>query len=160
MEPTPFLTTTLRGRFARWARAHKPAAPVRVHVLLAALTWTLVGTGLAVAGARWCLDANGAAAVLLLGGGAAAGLAKGRFLLAPLAQRNGGRLASRGDGYCLGGFQTARSWALVAGMMGAGVLLRHSGLPRPALGLLYSAVGAALLVGSVPLWRRVRTPGG
>jgi len=41
-------------------------------------------------------------------------------------------------------------------MMGAGYVLRHSGVPRPALGVLYVAIGTALLLGSTPLWQALR----
>lgn len=143
-----------RARLLRWAHAHKPASSALLQLRLAALTWTLVGTGLALAGINWSLGWHGVTAAALLGAAAAAGLAKGKLLLARVAHRNGERLASRGDGYCVGGYQSSGGWLLVAGMMALGMVLRASPLPRPWLGLLYAAIGTALLVGSVPLWRR------
>ena len=56
------------------------------------------------------------------------------------------RIERRGDGRCIGGFLSLRTWALVALMMVAGRTLRHSFVPAVIIGLAYAAVGTALLV--------------
>ena len=43
-----------------WLSTHKPAASARNHVLLAALTWTLVGLGLLSAGTFWAFTRGAA----------------------------------------------------------------------------------------------------
>jgi len=136
--------------------AFKPAAPARVHVLLAAAMWTVVGAALAFAGGRWLLRAGLphvapaiALAVLL-------GALKGRFVLQRTAARTVARIRARGDGRCLGGFLSLRSWALVAVMATAGAILRRGLLPRAPLGFIYLAVGTALLLASAHLWRAWR----
>ena len=80
-----------------------------------------------------------------------------------MAERNAARIIARGDGRCLGGFLSLKTWLLVVLMMTSGIILRRSAVPRPVLGVLYSAVGTALLVGCVTLWKafgRLRRPGG
>ena len=84
---------------------------------------------------------------------AAAGWAKGRFVLARAAGRVIERIRTRGDGRCIGGFLSLRTWALVALMMVAGRTLRHSFVPAVIVGLAYAAVGTALLVAARRLWQ-------
>ena len=58
------------------------------------------------------------------------------------------RIKERGDGRCIGGFLSIKSWLLVLLMMAGGRLLRGSGVPMSWIGFLYVAVGVALVVGS------------
>lgn len=141
--------TRLTGWLERW----KPAAGVRAHLFSAALLWTAVGSGLSAAGIAWCFGSALPWALILAAGGVAAGLAKGRYVLRTMAERNAVRIVARGDGRCLGGFLSLKTWLLVVLMMTSGIILRRSAVPRPVLGVLYSAVGTALLVASVVLWR-------
>lgn len=150
--------TRLTGWLERW----KPAAGVRTHLFSAALLWTAVGSALSVAGIAWCFGPALPWPLVLAGAGVAAGLVKGRYVLRTMAERNAARIVARGDGRCLGGFLSLKTWLLVVLMMTSGIILRRSALPRPVLGVLYSAVGTALLVGSAVLWRafgRPRRPG-
>jgi len=137
----------------------KPGVGSRARLLLAGLIWSLVGAGISVAGLRWMLTARwtwwlpGTAVALLLG------LAKGHLFLVPNARANAERILAAGEHRCIGGTVTWPAWGLVAIMILAGVLLRHSALPRPWLGLAYLAVGSALLRGSLVTWgywRRAR----
>ena len=140
-------------RLAGWLERWKPAAGVRTHLFSAALLWTVVGLGLTAAGFAWCFGSALPWALVLAGVGVAAGLVKGRYVLRTMAERNAARIIARGDGRCLGGFLSLKTWLLVVLMMTSGIILRRSAVPRPVLGVLYSAVGTALLVGSATLWR-------
>ena len=147
---------------SNWAERWKPAAGARTHLLAAALLWTAVGAGLSGAGIVWCFSARRPWIPLVLGVGI--GVLKGIFIIARVAARNARRIIARGDGKCLGGFLSIKTWLLVAAMMGSGMVLRRSGIPRPVLGVIYAAVGTALLAGSLSLWKaraatRAETPG-
>lgn len=138
----------------------------RSRILGAALVWTAVGAVLASAGSVWTVDATPTSpeAALVLVVATAAGVAKGRFLLAPRARANVARiLAARESDGALTLFSPA-AWAFAAGMMALGWILRRSGLPGVALGGTYAAVGAALVVGAIPSWsawwRMGTVPGG
>jgi hypothetical protein len=135
----------------RW----KPAVGVRTQLTAASVLWTCVGLGLGTAGVVWCLATGEPWMLVALG--VAIGLAKAWFIIRPVALRNAARIIERGDGKCLGGFLSWKSWAFVGAMMGVGFVLRHSPLPRSVLGVLYVAIGAALLAGALPLWRSALT---
>ncbi len=137
-----------------WRERFKPAASMRTQVLLAAVLWTLAGSGLSIAGSAWTLAAvHGATVALVFLFALAVGWAKGNFVLSRTARRTLSRIEERGDGRCLGGFLSWGSWALVVVMILLGRTLRHSGLPAVVLGPLYVAIGIALLTGSTTFWQ-------
>ena len=136
-----------------WLDAHKPSASARWHLLLAALMWTVVGGLLLFFGVRWVSGQPGAHAWLILLVAMTVGLLKARFVLHRTAARMIERIRTRGDGRCLGGFLSLRTWGFVVVMIGAGRLLRGGSLPRTVAGFVYVAVGVALLVASYRLWR-------
>ena len=144
----------LRAFLERW----KPRATARAQLRAAALLWTVVGLALGAAGVRWCLSAPSWWKELLVGAGVLLGLLKGLRFITPVAHRNIARLIERGDGHCIGGFLSWRSWLFVLAMMTLGIVLRRSPTPRPALGVVYTAIGLALLTGSFPLWRARPAP--
>jgi hypothetical protein len=140
-----------------WLEACTPAASRRTHLLLAACMWSAVGLMLLFFGTRWLVDQ--AWELVLLPVALAAGAAKSHFVLDRAARRNVERILGRGDGRCVFGFLSLKSWALVAVMMVAGRLLRGSHLSRTLLGLLYAAIGTALLLSSRHVWRSRRELG-
>ncbi len=140
-----------------WAETHKPAASARTHLVAAASLWTVVGCGLLVVGLHWLTPTAGLGAALLVVAAVGAGALKGRFVMRRAADRIAGRIRARGDGRCLGGFLSLRTWGFVAVMMLAGRFLRHSPAPRLIIGFIYTAVGVALLLGAGRLWGQRRT---
>jgi len=139
-----------------FAQRWKPAARARTQVLLAALLWTGVGIGLTTAGVHWSLLAPALWPAAILAVALPIGLLKGRYALTRTAGKIAARIALRGDGTCLGGFLSWQTWLFVFAMMGMGAALRRSDLPRAFLGLVYTAVGVALLWGSRVFWAQWR----
>ncbi len=135
-----------------WTDRLKPAAPARVHLLLAALMWSTVGGVLLVLGSVWTLQVRTPLTVLLLVVAGAGGLLKARFVLEPVAGHTVERIEARGDGRCVGGFLSPRSWAMVAAMMVIGRFLRGGVFSIHVVGLVYVLVGTALVVASRVLW--------
>ncbi len=139
-----------------WVERYKPAAAVRAHLVLAGLMWTVVGAALVGFGGRWLWQLPTPLAPWLAMLAVAIGIFKSRFVLDRAARRMVDRILEHGDGRCLGGFLSLRSWALVVVMAGGGRLLRGSHLARGLLGFLYLAVGTALLLSSRVAWRAWR----
>jgi len=142
-----------------WIESHKPAAAARVHLFLAGLMWSLVGTALVGFGGRWLWQSSNSGGWWMAGLAVLIGALKARFVLDRAALRIVDRIRVRGDGRCLGGFLSLESWALVVAMAGAGRLLRGSHVARGLLGLLYIAVGTGLLISSRVAWRAWRSSG-
>jgi hypothetical protein len=135
-----------------WLEAHKPAGSVGAHLLLAALMWSVVGAALLVFGVLWELEGQGRFGVLLVAGAVMMGLLKAWFALDRAAGRIVERIRTRGDGKCVGGFLSLRTWGLVAIMAGAGRLLRGGLIPTVIVGFAYAAIGTALVVAARRLW--------
>jgi hypothetical protein len=130
----------------------KPVASRRKLLLLAAMTWAVVGLVLGTTGARWLLTLHASSPALLIGAAVAAGVIKSHLALRPAARRVIRRIEERGEGRCAGGFFSWSTWLLVLAMIALGQLLRHSPMPRWALGAIYLAVGVALITASRHLW--------
>jgi len=146
-----------------WLEVHKPSGSAKLHLLLAALMWSVVGAVLLVFGALWVLGGQSRWAVPLVAGAVAGGLLKARFVLDRAAGRVVARIRARGDGRCIGGFLSLRTWGLVLVMAGAGRLLRGGVVPTLVVGFVYVAIGTALVVAARCLWQawyRERALGG
>jgi hypothetical protein len=137
---------------SEWQEAYKPAAPARLHLLLAAGMWTVVGALLLFFGTRWLLAGTRSHALLWLALGIVGGGLKGHFALKRSARSMIARIRKRGDGRCIGGFLSWRSWLLVALMATAGRVLRGGLLPEGIVGFIYALVGTALLLATGQLW--------
>lgn len=137
-------------RTPKWIERWKPAAGVRTQLLAAAMLWTLVGAGLISAGAIWCFESR--RSLFLFLGGLVIGVLKGLWIIRKMARRNVQRIIARGEGKCLGGFLSPNTWILVLAMMSGGIFLRHSSISHAVLGVIYTAVGTALLTGCLQLW--------
>jgi hypothetical protein len=137
-----------------WYRL-EPAVPRRALYVAAALAWELAGLILAVRAAAW-LRGLGPAALAYAAPALLAGWAKGRWIFGQVAAKNIARieaLSPHKPRICIFAFQALESYLLVLAMIGAGVLLRLSPLPRPFLAAVYLAIGFGLLLGSFRYWR-------
>jgi len=136
----------------------KPAAPAGVHLLLASLLWTAVGAALLSFGVKWVFEGDRTLVKWLLLPMGALGLAKAHFILTRSAARMSSRIRERGDGKCIGGFLSWKTWLLVLFMMAGGRLLRSEfvPIPKPWVGLIYAGVGLSLITASIHLWRALK----
>jgi hypothetical protein len=85
-----------------------------------------------------------------------AGTLKSLFFLDNTARKGVHRILEMADGTCLGAVYSIRTWLLVLVMMGSGMVLRQSTLPRELLGGLYVAIGWALFYSSRHAWQAWR----
>jgi hypothetical protein len=143
----------------------KPGGSRQVRLFLAAAAWTAVGLGLLIAGTWWSLWSDSSLHPILLVAAAAVGLTKAFIILKHTANRVIGRIQASGDDRCIGGFFSWQTWILVVIMITAGTLLRRSDISRGVVGLVYVAIGIALLAASTLPWRAWcrdlgRTPAG
>jgi hypothetical protein len=148
---------------AGWRRL-TPRVGALPQLIAAALLWAVGTSILLVRGvfyllAREELDRFGywVAAIGLVA--VAIGLVKARLILIRYAQKAVRRIHTRGHA-CFFGFFAPSSWLFILVMMGGGMMLRRTPLVdfwwgRTFLGILYVAVGTALLIADVVFWRAV-----
>ncbi|MBU0483304.1 MAG: hypothetical protein KKB30_02160 [Proteobacteria bacterium] len=129
----------------------KPGASVKTHLLVAALLWSLVGGFLFFRGGRW-VSGSGWEIFLLVS--MLLGLCKSRMILDRVANRNIERIVQSGDGSCLGGVYSFKTWGLVIVMIVLGRFLRSSSVPIVFVGLLYVTVGCSLFWSSRMMWKK------
>ena len=128
---------------------YKPGVSIRTHLLLGALIWTMVG---------FLLLTNGFRLVLLEGHlwygltGLLLGTAKTLFVLDRLARKNIQRIKEFEDKVCFGSVYSLKTWFMVAAMIVLGRYLRTTVLPGEIIGLIYTAVGWALMLTSRLMW--------
>ena len=127
----------------------KPGVSIKTHLFSAGLIWSLVGCGLLFFG-FYLVSLNGsywyAVAGLILG------TVKTIFILDRVARKNVKRIKEFEDKVCLGSVYSWKTWMLVLAMIFLGRYLRTSALPREIVGLIYIAVGWALLLASRLMW--------
>ncbi|MBW1670067.1 MAG: hypothetical protein JRJ43_05880 [Deltaproteobacteria bacterium] len=140
------------GRILNWLEAHKPVAPVRAHVFLVALMWTVVGLFLFVRGAVNMMSLPGSVSPWWLVVAAFIGVLKGRLIFDKTAKRVVSRTLGREGDRCLGGFLSLKSWGMILFMVFLGMSLRVSPLPGVLVWGVYVAVGAGLFFSSRLFW--------
>ena len=134
-----------RERLSRF----KPGAPVHVHLLLAALIWSIVGLFLMTNGFLLISLAEREWFIAVAIG---IGTLKSFRVLDPVARKNIRRILEFDDGTCIGSVYSYKTWLLVICMIAFGRFLRSSMLPGEYVGLLYCAVGWGLFFSSRLMW--------
>jgi hypothetical protein len=120
--------------------------------LLAALLWTCVGSFLLFRGLSAALKLDPAVQLAICLSAALIGVGKGLKVMRPTARKGAKRILTRGDGRCVMGFISWKTWLFVIGMALFGAALRRAGLPPWLLGVILCGVGTALLIGSWTYW--------
>ncbi len=117
--------------------------------LLAAVVWGLVGLMLCGRAAGWLAPENTGHAAALALAGAGSGALIYRFKFARLADKNIKRIDHLDARASILAFQSAKTYILIVFMMGLGVALRHSPVPKPTLAVLYIGIGLGLFLASL-----------
>jgi hypothetical protein len=135
--------------FKKTLLRYKPGVSVRTHLFLAALIWSVVGLFLLTNGLVLTMLHDRiwfAVAGLILG------TAKTIFILDRVARKNMKRIKEFEDKVCVGSVYSWKTWLLVAAMIFLGRYLRTTVLPGEIVGLIYTAVGWALMLASRLMW--------
>ena len=127
---------------------YKPAVGKRILLLVSGLLWNGVGTMLVRFAYQWLSVMEGKSAYLLGGLGILFSLAIHHFGLLKVVDKNLARIRPMEGKRCFFSFQPWRSYLIVLFMIGMGIGLRHSNLPRPFLAVFYMAMGVALILSS------------
>lgn len=131
-------------------KKYKPGASTRTHLLVAASVWTAVGVMLIV---RGLLGFSAVQHYFFALSGLAIGTIKSLLVLDRSARKNIGRILACKEGMCLGAVYSAKMWGLILVMIVGGRLLWAFG-PATIAGLVYLAIGWALLLSSRVIWQQ------
>jgi len=72
-----------------------------------------------------------------------------------IVDRNLGRIRKIDGKYCVFGFMPWKSYILIAIMMTLGILLKHSGIPKKCLAVIYIGIGLSLALSSIRYFRNI-----
>jgi hypothetical protein len=127
----------------------KPAVGKHVLVLLSGILWIAVGVMLLRFAYHWLMQKGGNGAMVLAAVGFAASLVIHHFGFLRVVDKNLGRILPMRGKTCVFAFQSWKSYLLILVMVGMGIGLRHSPIPKPYLAILYIGIGMALILSSV-----------
>ena len=126
----------------------------KISLILVGLIWLAVGIYLGITGTNWMLGLGlGKKLIIFLAISTIIGLLKGKFALKKVASR----YYKRADTIQFNKSDILTGWVRILGpkgfiliglMMAMGIFLRHSNIDRPILGIVYLAVGIALVYAS------------
>ncbi|GEM_PF-2773846 len=134
-------------------RKGKLKVSTKFQIGLLGTVWSLVGTGLVLAAILHLVLLPEPNKWLWTAIAAIGGLIKGRYVIAKSAHRLVTRIKDRGDGQYPWDFIPPKMWLLIALMMFMGFMLRHSSMMPLAIWSIYTAIGIALLTGSILVWK-------
>lgn len=151
---TPAESTVPEPASTSWIQRLEPRAGVRVQLYAAAVTWLVGAAFLGRRAVLFLSDEHKAWWIVAIAVSVAVvvGLAKGRAVMQRASAKSAARIRARGRS-CFFGYFSWKTWLLVAGMMTAGILLRHTSLPHTLLGAVYLAVCVGLLYGDWTFWQ-------
>jgi len=127
----------------------KPAVPKNALLLLAGLIWFCAGTILLVLAYSWLSNVERPLSFIYFGVGLTAALLIHRFGFRKIAARNIKRILAKSGWQCLFSCFAWKSYILIIVMITMGKLFRSSAIPKPYLAILYTAIGAALVLSSI-----------
>ena len=131
----------------------KPAVDKKILIALSGITWSIVGIALCRLAVIW-LSETGSSMIVQFG---LAGLTLA-FLIyffgfSKIVDRNTERILSKSGKVCVFAFQAWKSYLIVVVMIGMGIALRNSPLPRDYLSIIYIGFGGAMILSSVRYYR-------
>jgi len=130
---------------------YKPGAKRRTHLLLSAILWSFIGIVLLTKGAYRIVQVTEYQVIIVIMA-LIFGTLKSIFILDRSARKSIDRILHFKEGTCLGAVYSVKTWLLVVGMMGMGILLRNSALPLTLLCFIYFMIGWALVFSSRLAW--------
>jgi len=125
----------------------KPGVKRRTHLFLTAILWSVIGLLLLTKGSYRIVQVQEHQIIIIIAA-LVSGTLKSVFILDRSACKSIERILDFEDGICLGAVYSVKTWFLVVGMVGIGIILRNSSLPQSLLCFIYLMIGWALLFSS------------
>lgn len=126
-----------------------PAVDKKFLIAISGILWSVVGIVLCNLAAGWLSGSPGRSALWLGAAGAGLSLLIHHFGFLRIVDKNIERILSKSGKVCVFAFQPWKSYLLIIIMVGMGMFLRHSSLPKPYLAVIYIGFGGAMLLSSL-----------
>jgi hypothetical protein len=133
----------------------KPTVPKCWLFAASGVMWSAVGTMMCAAAVGWLADGGMGRGMAFAAVGLMLAMLSFRWGFGRISQKNIRRLRRLPDRGCFFAFQAWKSYLIIMVMVALGVTLRHSSIPKHVLAVAYTAIGGALIVGSVDYYRHL-----
>lgn len=117
--------------------------------------WSAVGLSMCFAAVNWLRTEGLVRGIGLELAGLIVAVAALQWGFSGIARRNIRRLRQLSEKGCFFAFQAWKSYLIIAFMIVLGITLRRSPIPRAALAIVYTAIGAALFLASFHYYRHL-----
>lgn len=135
----------MHSRFIKY----DPAVDKKFLIALSGIIWSIIGIALCNLAVGWLLQVTSYKTPLLGAAGILLSLLIHHFGFLKLVDRNIERILSKKGRVCIFAFQPWKSYLIILIMIGMGMFLRHSSLPKPYLAVLYIGFGGAMFLSSL-----------
>lgn len=135
----------MHSRFIKY----DPAVDKKFLIALSGILWSIVGIALCNLAIGWLSETTARTAAWLGASGTILSLLVHHFGFLKLVDRNIERILSKEGKVCIFAFQPWKSYLIILIMVGMGMFLRHSSLPKPYLAVIYIGFGGAMLLSSL-----------
>ena len=126
-----------------------PAVDKKFLIALSGIIWSIVGIALCNLAVGWLSRTTSYNIPLLTAAGILLSLLIHHFGFLKLVDKNIERILSKSGKVCIFAFQPWKSYLIILIMVGMGMFLRHSSLPKPYLAVIYIGFGGAMLLSSL-----------
>ncbi|WP_319522980.1 hypothetical protein [uncultured Desulfosarcina sp.] len=133
----------------------KPDVPKCWLFAACGVLWSVVGLSMCLAAMNWLSFEGFVRGIELELVGLVVAVAALQWGFSGIARRNICRLRQLSDKGCFFAFQAWKSYLIIAFMIALGIMLRRSPIPRAALAVVYTAIGAALFLASFHYYRHL-----
>jgi len=133
----------------------KPAAPKFMLLLISGTMWLAVGIFLNTYAYSWLFSEFQILHLFFIGAGIILAITIHRFGFSKVAQKNISRISLLPDKPCIFSFMAWKSYFLVLLMIGFGITLRLSPIPKNYLAIVYIGIGLALILSSLKYFQSV-----
>jgi hypothetical protein len=131
----------------------KPTVPKCWLFAASGLMWSVVGSMMGVTAIRWLTDGGMVRCMGFELAGLVLAVLFFRWSFGGIAQNNIRRLRRLPERGCFFAFQAWKSYLIIMVMIALGVILRQSPIPKHFLAVAYTAIGGALILGSLYYYR-------
>ncbi len=126
-----------------------PAVDKRILVAVSGTIWTAVGILLCNHAVNWLSEAMNQNVLWPGSAGIILALCIHHFGFVKLADKNIKRIMDKEGKVCIFGFQPWKSYFIILIMVGMGIILRQSSIPKPYLSIIYMGFGGAMFLSSL-----------